>query len=273
MTDRIAPRWILFLNVLCPVLICMTGCAEPSQPTAKPRRIQQTSKTAIVEQLEREPVRFLEELERRTESFDQYELTFYRQERFGLIRPKLGQLEEIHAKFRKDPLSVTFEWPNPDADYYDSVYIQGQNNNKQVVRERRGMLGLPPQTRVVSVSDPVTFGKSKSPITDFGLAQTMHKTLASFRNPELRELVTIHYEGLVDLDPMGRPAYCLRIDRPNVPKVTYTRQDFYIDAETHLPAGTDLYLPSGQLDAKYRYKDVNIHVRLTDGDFRPGSHS
>jgi hypothetical protein len=207
MRHRISPRWILVFHVAWPAVMCMTGCAEQSKPAAKPKRIQQTSKTAIVEQMEREPVRFLEELSRRTESLDQYELTFYRQERSGVLRPKLGSLEEIHAKFRKEPFSVTFEWLSPDADYYDSVYIEGQNNNKQVVRERHGMLGLPPQTRVVNVMDPVTFGKSKGPITEFGLAQAMRKTLASFRDPELRDVVTIHYEGLVDLDPMGRPAY------------------------------------------------------------------
>src|SRR4029078_1628753 len=114
--------------------------------------------------------------------------------RHGMIRPKLGDLEEIHAKFRKEPFSVTFEWPSPDADYYDTIYIEGQNNNKQVVRERHGMLGLPPQTRIVNVMDPVTFGKSKSPITDFGLAQAMNATLASFHDPELQKAVSIHFE-------------------------------------------------------------------------------
>jgi outer membrane lipoprotein-sorting protein len=78
----------------------------------------------------------------------------------------------------------------------------------------------------------------------------------------------IAYEGVVDLEIIQRPAYYLRIDLPSIPGVACNRQDFYIDAETLLPAGTDLWLPNGELDARYRYTNVRTDVQLTDTDFR-----
>ena len=80
-------------------------------------------------------------------------------------------------------------------------------------------------------------------------------------------------EGVVNLDPMNRPAHHLHVERPAAPDVQYTRQELYFDTETLLPAGTDLYLPDGKLDAKYRYSDVNTKVQLTDAHFRIGGRS
>ena len=252
-------------------LVCvysLAGCASPrSSATTSPRCIAQNPANDTAQRLEREP-RVLEEMLQRADRLDQYEVTFYRQERNGTFVQKLGPLEEIRAKFRKQPFSVTFEWPRSDADYAWSVYVEGKNGNKLTVRERKGILGLPPQTRVVDIMDPVRFGRSKNPITSFGLAQLVRESLDSFHEPSTRKLLKVRFEGLVSLDPMDRRAYYLRIESPPSANLRYTRQDLYIDAQTLLPAGTDLYTSDGKLDAKYRYADLNTHVRLTDGDFR-----
>lgn len=240
-----------------------SGCA---QPTAGPERVA-AKRSAEIDAINRDPVGYLRRLHERCDALTQYRLKFYRQERLGLI-PSLGEMEEIDASFRKEPFSVKFEWADPKMPYYESVYVAGQNNNKLLVRERRGMLFAPPQLRTVDVDLPVKLGMAKNPITAFGLANIAYRTLAPFEDEKLKKVMTVNCEGVVDLEPTGRPAYHLVIERPPTEGYRYTRQDFYVDVATGWPAGTNLWLKDGQLDARYRYAAVDTDVELSDQDFQ-----
>ena len=192
-------------------------------------------------------------------------MKFYRQERLGLI-PTLTEMEAMNAAFRKQPFSVKFEWADEKMPYFESAYVEGKNDNKLVIRERKGLLLSPPQIRIIDVDLPAKIGKAKNPITSFGLANIVRRTLEPLESPQGKNM-TVRCEGVVNLDPTGRPAYHLHIERPPTPGYRYTRQDFYVDVETGWPAGTDLWLPDGQLDARYRYAAVDTKVQLTDKDF------
>jgi hypothetical protein len=189
-------------------------------------------------------------------------------------------MEEIEAAFRKRPFSVKFAWTDEKMPYYETVYVEGKNDNKLVVRERHGLLLAPPQVRVIDVDLPAKIGKAKNPITVFGLANLARRTLEPFDDPRLKDVMTIKCVGVEVLEPTGRRVYHLAIERPPTEGYRYTRQDVYVDAETGLPAGTDLWLADGQLDSRYRYADVRTDVQLTDADFvvarptsRPGGKS
>lgn len=215
-----------------------------------------------------DPAAYLRQMQKKVNAMDAYRLVFYRQERAGLP-PRLGPLEKIVASFRREPFSVRFEWPDEDMPYYESVYVQGQNDNKLVIRERKGVfLFVPPQVRVIDVMFPVKIGKAKNPITDFGLARIVERTLLPFDDPDIRAVMTVAYQGVTPLDSTGAAAHHLRIERPQIKSMIYTRQDFYIDAQTLLPAGTDLYLPGDTLDVRYRYTEIRTDVHWTDADFR-----
>lgn len=268
------PRYLT--PVVCSTLLCcvIAGCASPSgtgkpeprtsQPFAeRPKRERDEAATLV----QRDPLAFLDQVLARTEQLSQYTLTFYRQERIGTFRPKLTDPELIHARFRRIPFSAKFDWPDPAADYAESLYVEGQNDNKLIVRERKGILGFPPQTRRLNVGDPVKLGRSKNPITDFGLEQSIRRTLMSFHDPRLRDHSRVEYRGVMTLDLIDRPVHHFHIERRPDPAIRYTTQDYYVDTATLLPAGTDLYLPDGTLDAKYRYKDVDAHAHVTDADF------
>ncbi|MBI4580505.1 MAG: DUF1571 domain-containing protein [Planctomycetes bacterium] len=245
----------------------MAGCA--ASPKA-PKRIETPAEAhaRTGERIAADPVAFLREVDERVSRLRQYRLTFYRQERTGLP-PRLGPMEEIRAAFRQEPFSVKFNWDSPDMPYYESVYVQGRDDNLLAVRERKGILPfVPPQVRNMDVMLPVKIGKSKNPITDFGLRRMMERTLLPFNIPEIARVMTIRYEGVVGLEPIYRPVFYLRVDRPAGKGMNYARQDLYIDAETLLPAGTDLYLPGDILDVRYRYAHVDPNVQLTDADFR-----
>jgi len=208
----------------------------------------------------------LHEILARSDALTQYRLTFYRRERLG---DKLHAQEQIRALFRKEPFSVKFTWENPDPDYYESVYVAGQNDNKLVVRERKPALPiLLPTVRKLDPAAAVKFGRALYPVTEFGLANMVRHTLTGIEDPAARSQITIRLLGLVNLEPQNTPAYQLHIERPAGPDAPYTAQDFYIDTRTHLPTGTDLFLPDGQLAASYRYADLDPNVNLTNADFR-----
>jgi hypothetical protein len=245
---------------------CATVVAEKVQSSQQPT----TRYAAEGERIQADPVAYLRRIYQKCDALEQYRLTFYRQERVGALVQTLAPMEQIDALFRKTPFSVKFVWNAPDADYFESVYAEGQNDNKLVIRERKGVFPFPPQVRVIDPALPAKIGKARNSITDFGLARVARRTLLPFEDPALAKVMTIRYAGLVDLDPAARPSHHLRIERPPTPGYAYTRQDFYIDAETLLPAGTDLWLKNGDLGARYRYVDIRTDVQLTDRDFRLG---
>ena len=254
-------RAVRFCFLVSIVIVATSGCAPPVAGPGMGRT------TEGVRAINRDPVGYLRQLYARCEQLEQYRLKFYRQERLGFI-PTLGEMEEIDASFRKRPFSVKFEWPDAKMPYYESVYVEGRNNNMLLIRERRGLLLAPPQVRIINVDLPVKIGKARNPITFFGLANTARRTLEPFEDAKLKKVMTITCKGVVDLEPTRRPAYHLRIERPPTEGYRYTRQDFYVDVATGLPAGTDLWLRNGSLDARYRYADVDANVQLADEDFQ-----
>ncbi|MHC4444268.1 MAG: DUF1571 domain-containing protein [Planctomycetota bacterium] len=252
------------------IFALVAGCSKSvtvSRPL--PLSVQGTPYAPEGKRIQADAVAYLKKLYDRCEALEQYGLLFYRQERLGLLG-RMGAMEEIRARFRRDPFSVKFDWDDPKSDYFESVYVAGENNNKLLVRQRGGFFGLLPKVLVINVSDPVIWGKSKNPITNFGLAQVTHRTLEPFEDPEVAAVMSIKYEGLVDLGPQHRPAHYLLIERSRMEgkRYIYTRQDYYIDAATLWPAGTDLWLPNGKLDARYRYAGVDTNVSFTDTEFR-----
>jgi hypothetical protein len=246
----------------------MPGCAgSGGQETISVAHQKAATKNrSVAEQIERDPLAYLRSVQARCDAIPKYRLTFYRQERLGLFQ-QLAKMEKIEVKFRAEPFSVRFYWPNPDASYDESVYVANANEGKLIVRERKGFLGLPPATHRVDPMASVTFGRSKQPITDFGLSRMMERTIGSIVDPPKGEPAKVSYEGIVTLAITGVEAHHVVIRRAPTKKTPCDRQDLWIDTETGLPAGTRLVLPDGRTDGLYLYADVTPDPSLSDKDF------
>ncbi|NLX15047.1 MAG: DUF1571 domain-containing protein [Phycisphaerales bacterium] len=242
-----------------------TGCAAPVK-AAKPILLKEVEPRYQKEarSIQADPVGYLKKLEERCATLPQYQLVFYRQEKLGQLQP----MEKMNAKFRRDPFSVKFEWDDPNANYAESVYVHGENDGKLLVRERKGVLFLPPAVRVVAPDFSVKIGKSKNPITNFGLANMVRSSLGPITDPDIADQIVFNYRGVVELDPTGSPAHYLEVLRPVTKHWIHARQDVYIDADTLLPAGVDLWNKDESLDARYRYARIDTEPFLTDADFR-----
>lgn len=248
-------------------ILWLAGCQSPEKRAAVAAKTAEQRVKETSERIQQDPVAYLRDVLKRCEALSAYRLMFIRQERLGLI-PVLNKPERIAVRFREKPFSVKFDFPDETSDYIESVYVAGANNDKLIVRERRGMLGLPPTIRIVNPMDAVIFGRSKRPITDFGLTKMVGRTLTTIDKPPKGEPAKISYEGIVTLEQTGVTAHHLVILRATTLESPCPKQDLWIDVATDLPAGTRLVLPNDATDGLYLYYDVKADTSLSDADFQ-----
>lgn len=248
----------------------MAGCHAPPavQPAVATKPSERFANTADL--IRKDPVAYLRQVQQRCDAIAAYRLTFYRQERLGVFQT-LGKVEKIAVIFRADPFSVKFTWDDPASYLAESVYVAGENDNKLIVREKHGLLGLPPVVRRLDAIDSVRWGQSKRPITDFGLSKLMERTISTIDRPPAGQPARIEYRGVTTLELTGQEAHHLVVMRAVAPGHPDPRQDMWIDTQTQLPAGTALYLPEDKLDALYLYADVRPDASISDKDFQPGA--
>ncbi len=222
------------------------------------------------EMVRRNPEAYLRLVTQKCRRLEQYTLTFTRHERRGLFQQLYGP-ERIACWFRRQPFSVRMKWLDEDIKYGESVYVEGQADNKVrfVTRWWSPPLLPPPAVNRVDLETPVAFGESKRPMTDFGLERLMERTLTSYE--QAGQEVVITYGGLVDL-PDGRTVHHIHLEYPPL-RYRVPIQELYIDVASDLPAGTVLKLADGRVDAAYFYADINTDVTLTDDDFRLAGES
>ncbi|MFO0973346.1 MAG: DUF1571 domain-containing protein [Phycisphaerae bacterium] len=214
--------------------------------------------------IQRDPVGYLRHCSDAAARLGQYRVTFERQERLG-FPASLRARERIAAVFRNQPFSVYFRWIDRGSEYAQASFIQGRNNDKVLLLPRRGFLGLPPSVSKFGVQDGVTFQKTRNPITDFGVARMMERTLE--RLERAGTAATVAYSGLADAGETGRRGRKFELTFPRSDPFPNKRMELFIDPQTHVPIGTWLFLPDGRLDAMYVYNEIDPGVQLSDADF------
>jgi len=262
-------HWPLHVVVALLIVNVLAGCASPT-PTIEPRPgpvrgVLPAEADARAEAVRRDPAAYLHRVMDNCRALNQYTLTFTRHERRGLF-PRLYGPERIACWFRRSPFSVRMKWLDENVKYGETVYVEGQADNKVrfVTRWWSPPLLPPPAVNKVDLQTPVTFGESKRPLTDFGLERLMERTLAALEQAE--GAVVVRYEGLAQLHADGPTVHHLHLEYP-ASQYRVPIQELYVDVATDLPAGTVLKLTSGDIDAAYFYADLDPAVKLTDADF------
>lgn len=262
-------RMCVALGVLTGIVAFTSGChtAAPMlqvQP-AKLAGMTPAEADAHAEAVQQDPIAHLRRVLARCHQLDQYTLVFVRQERRGLFQT-LTEPEVIQCWFRREPFSVRMKWNDPGIKYKESVYVEGQADNRVrfVTRWWVPPLKAPPGINTVDLQTPVTWGESKRPLTDFGLERMMERTLAAVEGAG--DAVIIKYEGLRQLEDDGPIVHHLHLEYPPG-KYEVPIQELYVQLATDLPAGTVLKRNADKIDALYLYRDINTDVKLTDADF------
>ncbi len=199
---------------------------------------------------QRDPIAFLQAVESRAAALRQYRVTFVRQERLGVV-PSLQPVERMTTWFRAEPFSVKFEWQGDDSEFREAAWVDGQHDGKVLLLRRHGLLGFKPGIERHDPQAAVTFGKSRNPITDFGLYRMIHRTLLRIDGAKRFGGADVRYVGTSELE--GVQAHHFEIAYPKEDEFPNKRQDLYIEAASGLPVGVYLWLPNGDLDAMYLY--------------------
>lgn len=224
--------------------------------------------------LNSDPMAYLRDVARRAATLEQYQVTFVRQERLGAI-PTLHAVERINAWFRAQPFSVKFEWQDDDSEFRQAAYVAGSEKDKVLLLRRMGLFGMKLGVERYNPQDSVTFGKTRNPVTDFGLDRMMQRTLKRLEDAKHFGGANVRYLGVETLE--GTPAYHLRSEFPAEDQYPNKRTDMYVERSSNLPLGVYLWLPNGDLDAMYLYLDRQIPAApLADEVFtiqRPASKS
>jgi hypothetical protein len=257
-----ASKWsILSMMVLGLCVAGLSGCATDHAP-ARSSAKQRSPSSEPAKASAPDPMQLMREVLARCEALPGYEIVFHRQERRGLLA-KLADWEDIRVQYRKQPSSIKMVWLNPESEYAEAVYIEGANDGKVTVLARKGLFGLPASPVSVAPELAVQMGKSLRPISDFGLAAMLRRTLIRIEEAKQSGGAIVTYEGQVPVEKLGTRAHHVLVLYPQGFGQA-ARQDLYINIETGYPDGTYLWLPNGDLMAAYLYEMPAIAVPSDD---------
>ena len=234
-----------------------------------PRRTAAKIKPAEIEQLlKTDPWRFAQKAQAECEkSLHDYTCVFQKQER---INGKLGEVEEIEVRFRRDPLAVFMIWQR-NADQAkrvlfkdDPEYIDDDGEPQAKVEPAGALIRLVVSEIFMPIHGDRAKKSSRRAIDDFGFLNT-YKLLDRYNTlGKEAGVLNIYYDGEGVID--GRPTY--RIVR----MLPYTgengtwpdaRMVMHIDQEWLLP--TAVYSYADQAGTILLGSYVHTNVKLNPG--------
>lgn len=247
---------------------CVAEDAAPQTESVAPElssTLVESSASPNPPDVSTDPIAYLRFVREKCRELSQYTLTLTREDRRGLgIFRRLRPPERIACWFRRSPFSVRMKWLDPEIKYGESTYVEGQERNRVRFTPRFGILGLKPGVVRIDPMTSVVWGESRGPVTDFGIERLIDKTFVAYEDASNSAIV--EYLGVTKPTGLASPAHHIRL-RYEGTDYTTPVQDLYIDPVRHLPVATELWLASGELDARYLYEALDPQVSLTDDDF------
>ncbi len=251
------------------LVLCIGGCSAPGSavrfPTianAPPAAIETGKRIAA------DPEAFLREVRARCEALDTYHVDFYKQERLGLFVKKLQPEEHMRVKFRARPFSVKMTMLNEDHEFAETLYVEGENDNKLRCRRRKGLLGGRPSIQGYPPDFAVQFGRSVNPITDFGVARLMQRVLRALEEARAAGAgPEVVYRGIAELEYDALPVHHVSLQYPATAPIPSLKVDLLFHVDTLLPAASYVRPGGERLQGRYIYTHFDLHPEFGDGAF------
>ena len=207
----------------------------------------------------------LKQAQKAVQKMPGYETRFVRQIRKG---DELLEPEEMNLKLRHKPFSVYLHWPD---DGKQALYVQGQNDNKLVVKLDKGLLGLAGPLQL-EPDDEQAMQSSRYPVTEIGLLNLVNRVLEIHEHAQLEKVA---YDCKTEnLDGADCTCYTIRFQSPDV-QPEYSKTVLHIATKSGLPMRVSSYGwdggNPGELVEHYEYHDVQPNAQLRDWDFDPNN--
>ncbi len=227
------------------------------------------SDNARMEGLAKEdPIAFLEKcLARYDREVKGYSLTMQKQER---LQNKLQKREVIEVYFQHGPApkghSVFMRWIEGARLAARVLYVDGQNNNKMVVKPA----GVGAFLTVERDPDgPDARRSGRYTVKEFGLRRGLQRTLDSFRAAQKDGALHVDYLGRQKVQEAGgRECFVLKRTGYKKPEEEgITQQTLFVDTQTWLLVGTILKGDKGQLIGEYFFRDIRLNPNFDRDQF------
>ncbi|HBH53061.1 MAG TPA: hypothetical protein DDY91_14330 [Planctomycetaceae bacterium] len=226
-------------------------------------------------------VAMLELGRKRMEAIPDYEAVFVRQER--LEGGTLLDLQTMELKLRHQPLSIYMKWIEGGDVGRELLYIDGENDNRMIVKLGGGKKLLPAVK--VDPEGSLAMAEARHPVTNAGLMNLCDKILV-YRRRDLTTRTGVRWQLVPDQKFDSRPCHCFIVEyeSPSV-EALYRKSLTYIDQELSVPICLKTYgwpvdeslkddpqqLDEQTLLEYYAYTGVRLDRRLSDNAFDKGN--
>jgi hypothetical protein len=251
-------RRYLFFPLLA-ALVLLPFLVARAQPQSKEAGDKPDLPSAAdMERLARDkPIEFLEACLRHYDrTVKGYTLVMQKQERIG---GKLQRTELLDVAFRNQPHSVLLRWVEGARLAAASLYVEGENDGKMLVRPAGLLLG-----GLIVERDPESEQAKQSgryTMREFGLKKGMERTLKSWKAARDKDELHVEYLGERKVKEAGdRPCFALHRDRYARPENDGVLElTVYIDKETYLQVGSTVKGEDGKLIGEYFFRDIHLN--------------
>lgn len=206
-----------------------------------------------------DPVAFLDKcLDRYRREVKGYQAIFHKQERIG---GKLNRPEEIEVFFRENPHSVCMIWKSGARLAERSLYVEGQNKNKILVRPNGGVRRLAAGDVVERDVDGADARQSgRYTLDQFGIKKSTERVHVAWKAAKDKGALKVAYKGIEKV-PMAGNKTCYHLHRvcaapENDGVMEHT---LYVDTETLLPVGSRTLGKNGELIGEYFFRDIKLN--------------
>lgn len=214
-----------------------------------------------------DPVAFLEKcLDRYRSDVKGYRCTFHKQERIG---GKLNKPEEIDLCFRENPHSVCMIWKNGARLAERSLYVEGQNNNKILVRPNGSVRRLAAGDvveRDVTGDDARQSGRYT--LDQFGIRKSTERVVAAWKAAKANGTLNVAYKGMEKVPMTGNRA-CFHLHRvcASPENDGVMEHTLYVDTETWLPIASRVVGKNKELIGEYLFRDLKLNPEFDAEQF------
>lgn len=202
----------------------------------------------------------LTQMETSQSKLNDFTAVFQKQERIERV---LLPEETMQLKFQK-PLKVYMKWINGPHQGRQSLYVQGQYDNKVIAREP-GLLGF--MTFSLDPRGSVAMRNNRHPITEIGFGFVIDRLRKDIQTAIAHDELLI--DRIEDEVFEGRPGIVVEAGaKPRSTQKYYaSHMVLHVDKELMLPVGAEFYDKNGRLFERYAYSNVKVNPGLTPADF------
>jgi hypothetical protein len=171
--------------------------------------------------------------------------------------------ERVEVWFQEEPFRVRLDWHQGARQVLKSLYAEGENHNRVLVRATGPILSRLPVPVVVErdPDSPDARRAGRVPLTEFGIKWGSLHTLGPWQRALRRHALHLKYLGEQRVPELaGRVCHVFHRTRYEQPEDDgICDSTVYIDRETWLQVGAVVKDASGQLIASYFFHDIQIN--------------